>query len=121
MPAVSAVGVIMIVAVACASAEGEYMGGQPFWLAKITKLTAHHITLWYYGDKFLKQYSLLLKKKTRHEFTWPRGEITILHWNIKFVKTDKKGPSGTERGYLSAPDQKVLGFDVRVNWQPSKP
>ena len=102
----------MIVAIACASAEGEYMGGQPFWLAKITKLTAHHITLWYYGDKFLKQYSLLLNKnKTRHEFTWPRGEITILHWNIKLTGKSKNG------GHLSAGDQRVLSLDVRVKWQ----
>ena len=44
----------MIVAIVCSNAEGERMGGQAFWLAKIVKLTAHHITLWYYGDKFQK-------------------------------------------------------------------
>ena len=30
----------MIVAIVCSNAEGEHMGGQAFWLAKIVKLTA---------------------------------------------------------------------------------
>jgi hypothetical protein len=32
---------------------GDPLSGQPFWLAKVTRLSQMHITRWYYGDKFL--------------------------------------------------------------------
>jgi hypothetical protein len=103
----------MVVAVACAAGQGEYMGGQPFWLAKVVRLTQHHITLWYYGDKFLEVYAPLFNQdKTKHCFTWRHDEITMLHWNISLVSQASGG-----RGRLSAADQRVLSMDVRVPWQ----
>jgi hypothetical protein len=58
------------------------MGGQPFWLVKVTHLSQRHITLWYLGDKFLGLYTPLLNEgNTKHEFEYARDE-TILHWNI---------------------------------------
>lgn len=34
-----------VVAVACAAEEDEYMGGQPFWLAKVVRLTRISVVL----------------------------------------------------------------------------
>ena len=92
----------MVVAVPCAAGEGEHMGGQPFWLAKVTRVSRHHITLWYYGDKFRAHYSLLMNKgdNKRHEFKHRWDAITILHWNIRLTGQSKSG------GRLSAGDQK---------------
>ena len=71
------------------------MGGQRFWLVKVTHLSQRHITLWYYGDKFLAHYSLLMNKDNnkRHEFKHRRDAITILHWNIRLTSTGQ-GKSG---------------------------
>ena len=74
-----------------------------------------HITLCYYGDKFLGLYTLLRNPdRTKHIFQWLRDNITILHWNIKLTSLDRYG-----RGHLSAGDQKVLSLDDRVHvpWQ----
>ena len=74
-----------------------------------------HITLCYYGDKFLGLYTLLRNPdRTKHIFQWLRDNITILHWNIKLTSLDRYG-----RGHLSAGDQKVLSLDDRVPvpWQ----
>ena len=108
----------MVVAVPCAAQEGEDMFGQPFWLAKVTRLSQRHITLWYLGDKFLGLYTPLLNKddNSKHMFKYPRDAITILHWNIRLTGVHKGG-----RGYLSAGDQKVLSLDLRVKWQLPEP
>ena len=103
----------MVVAVPCAAADDEYMGRQPFWLARVMRLTKHRISLWYFGDQFLGLYTPLMNQdKSRHIYTWRHEENTILHWNIKLTGMDSKG-----RGRLSAGDQKVLSLDVRVAWQ----
>ena len=98
----------MVVAVHCSAAEGEFMGGQPFWLAKVLRITAKHITLHYYGDTFLGVYKLLDDEEI---LEYKRRDITILHWNIKFVGKYKHCG-----GRLSKGDQRVLSLDVRVPW-----
>ena len=46
------------------------MGGQPFWLVKVTHLSQRHITLWYLGDKFLGLCTPLLNEgNTKHELS----------------------------------------------------
>lgn len=103
----------MVVAVLYSAKEGEPIAGQPFWLAKVTRLSQMHITLWYYGDKFLGLYTPLRNPdRTKHIFQWLRDDITILHCNIKLTSLDRYG-----RGHLSAGDQKVLSLDDRVPWQ----
>ena len=98
----------MVVAVPCSANEGDFMAGQPFWLAKVLRITPVHVTLHYYGDTFLGVYKLLDDEEI---LQYQRKDITILHWNIKFVGKYKHCG-----GRLSKGDQRVLSLDVRVPW-----
>ena len=96
----------MVVAVLCSSDEGDFMGGQPFWIATVVSITRHHVTLHYMGPDFLGPYNLLGDDEV---LTYRRSDVTFLHWNIQLV-----GRKGNKR--ISKVDQRVLSLDVRVKW-----
>lgn len=88
------------------------MCDQAFWIVEIIRLTANHITIQYYGDKFLDVYSPLFINRARYTETFLRTELTVLHWNIKLTGKYKAGG-----GKISKQDLRVLSRDVRVAWE----
>ena len=109
----------MIVAVHSSGQPGvDWMADHPFWLAKVWRISRHHLWLHFLGDKFLEVYRLLENADgSDHIAKYNRKSITILHWNIKLVGYGKKRQYV---GKLSAGDQRVLSLDARVPWCLSK-
>ena len=102
----------MFVAVHCSASGDEKMAGQPFWIARVKRVSKRHVTLHYYGPKFLGLYVALCEDEV---LTYRRDAITFLHWNIKLVGHRRDGG-----GRLSAGDQSVLSLDDRVPWRLDK-
>ena len=98
----------MVVAVHCSNDASQTMGGQPFWLARVERITTRTVTLQYFGPEFLGIYKLLGDEET---LIYRRDEITFLHWNISFVGNYRQAG-----GKLSVGDQNVLSLDVRIPW-----
>ena len=102
----------MLAIVPCSALPGEWMAGQPFWMVKILRLTAHHTTLHYLGPEFLGSYKLLCNEDGSNAVdTFKNEDLTILHWNVTLTHKTKGGG-----GKMSKGDQRVLGYDVRVPW-----
>jgi hypothetical protein len=102
----------MFAVIPCSAVYGEWMADQPFWLVKVLRITARHITLQYFGDKFLKTYQPLLNKGGRDSTdTFEIGTLTFYHWFTALVSKTKGGG-----GKISKGDQKVLSYDVRIAW-----
>jgi hypothetical protein len=78
--------------VPCSALPGEWMAGQPCWMVKILRLTAHHTTLHYLGPEFLGSYKLLCNEDGSNAVdTFNDEDLTILHWNVTLTHKTKGG------------------------------